>query len=337
MHAGRRHGGRHPVQAARTGGEQQHPAHRVVDLRLGDLAGADGRRERGAEDRAGPRHRHVQAAAQRAYGVPGRHPVGDVAAVEAPFAAQDLGDERAVFGHRQTIDLVVGGHDAPGAGGLDDVLEGGEIELAQGAWGDAVVDREAVGLGVVADEVLDRRTDPALLHSLHISGADHAGQQRVFRIALEVPAAERRAVQVDGRRQEDVDALAAGLLGEQSAGAAGEFGVPGGGQGRGAGQGDRRIFGAPLPPPHADRAVRHHQRPQSDRRHGGQGPHVLAGEQPGLGIQVECGERPLHRGGVVVGPGVAAVGVGLIGHLRRSLDWTCGPPGRILTSAPCTQ
>ncbi|BCK71472.1 hypothetical protein Srufu_054250 [Streptomyces libani subsp. rufus] len=71
------------------------------------------------------------------------------------------------------------------------MLEGREIELAQRARGDAVVDGEPVGLGVVAHEVLDGRTDAALLHPTDISGPDLAGEQRVFRIALEVPAAQR--------------------------------------------------------------------------------------------------------------------------------------------------
>ncbi len=190
-HLGRFDRRRHPLQTSGTGGEQQHPAHRVVHLRLGHLTRTDGLGERRPVDRTGPRHRHVQAAAQGAHGVAGGRPVGDIDAVEAPFAAEDVLHERAVFGHRRAVDLVVGGHDAPGPGVFDDVLEGCEIELAQRARGDAVVDREPVGLRVIADEVLDRRAHTTFLHTAHIPGADRAGEQRVFRIALEVAAAQR--------------------------------------------------------------------------------------------------------------------------------------------------
>ncbi len=135
-----------------------------------------------------------------------------------------------MLGHRGAVDRVVGGHDAPGVGLGDDGLEGGQVQLAQGAFGEQVVHREALGLGVVGDEVLDGGADAARLDALDIAGADLAGQVRVLAVRLEVAAAERRAVQVDGGREEDVDLLAAGLLGEQGARPAREGRVPGGGE-----------------------------------------------------------------------------------------------------------
>ena len=50
---------------------------------------------------------------------------------------------------------------AHGRASRDDRLERRQVELAQRALVDARVEREALGLGVVGDEVLDRRGDAA--------------------------------------------------------------------------------------------------------------------------------------------------------------------------------
>ena len=74
---------------------------------------------------------------------------------------------------------------------------GSQVELAQRPLVDARVEREALGLGVVGDEVLDRRGDALGLQPAHVRGADPRRQQRVLAEALEVAPAERRAVEVD--------------------------------------------------------------------------------------------------------------------------------------------
>ncbi len=282
------------VQDADAGGKAQYPAYGGVDRGLGDLAVADRPGEGLAVDGLGAGHGDVETAVDRADGVPGGHPVGDVEAVEAPFAAQDFVDQVVVLGHRGAVDPVVGGHDAPRAGVLDDRLEGGQVQLAQGAFGDQVVHGEAVGLGVVGDEVLDGGADTAGLDAGDVTGADDARQVRVLAVALEVAAAERRAVQVDGGGEQDVDALAAGLLGEQRACAAGECGVPGGGERGRRGQGYGGVVGGPAHAPHADRPVGHDEGLQADLRQGGQGPHVLTGQQPRLGVEIEPPEGRFH-------------------------------------------
>ncbi len=192
-----------------------------------------------------------------------------------------------MLGHRRAVDRVVGGHDAPRVGVGDDELEGRQVELAQGALAHHVVHREAVGLGVVGDEVLDGGADAAGLDAAHVPGADPAGEVRVLAVRLEVAAAERRAVQVDRGGEQHVDALAAGLLGEEGAGAAGQLGVPGGGQRGRGGERHGGVVGGPADSPDADRAVGHDEGVQADLRQGGQGPHVPAGQEAGLGVQVE--------------------------------------------------
>ncbi len=220
-----------------------------------------------------------------------------------------------MLAHRRAVDLVVRRHDAPGVGVRDDGFEGGQVQLAQRARGDDAVDGEPLGLGVVADEVLDGGADAAVLDAVHVAGADGAGEVRVLGVALEVPAAERGAVQVDGGGQQDVDALAAGLLGEEAAGAAGERGVPGGGERGRGGQGDRGVVGGPAHAADPDGAVGHDEGLEPDPGDGGQGPHVLAGQQSGLGVEVEFAERRLY--------GVVADLIG-IGHGRASSLSACG-------------
>lgn len=310
-------GGFGAVQDADAGGEPQHVAYGGVDRGLLDPAVPHGLREGLAVDGRRAGHRDVETALDGGLGGAGGHPVGDVVAVEAPFAAQDLVHEVVVLGHRRAVDRVVRGHDAPGVGVLDDVLEGCQVQLAQGAFGDQVVHREAVRLGVVGDEVLDGGAHAALLYAPHVPGADASRQVRVLAVGLEVAAAQRGAVEVDGGGEQHVHALAAGLLGEQHACPAGEFGVPGGGEGGRGGQGDRRVVGAPAHTPDADRAVGHHEGGQADLGEGGQGPHVLAGQEPGLGVQAEPGQRRLDGrlagqvgGGGPPGPSAASGAAG---------------------------
>lgn len=290
------HDGLGALQDADAGGEPQHVPYRRVDLVLRDQPVPYGLRECVAVHGLRAGHRDVQTTLDGRGGRPGGHPVGDIDAVEAPFSAQDFLDEPVVLGHRRAVDRVVGGHDAPGAGVGDDGLEGGQVELAQGAFGDDVVHREAVGLGVVRDEVLDGGADAALLHTGDVPGSDPPGQVRVLAVRLEVAPAERRPLEVDGGCEQDVHALAAGLLGQQHPCPAGEFGVPGGGErGRGR-QRDGRVVGGPAHASYADRTVGHDQGRQPDLGQCGQRPDVLPGKQPHLRVQVEPAQRGLDHG-----------------------------------------
>ena len=69
-----------------------------------------------------------------------------------------------------------------------------------------------------------------------VADADLGGQQRVLGVGLEVTAAKRAAVQVDGRREQDMHALAPCLLAEQAARGPGQLRIPGRGAHRRAGQ-----------------------------------------------------------------------------------------------------
>ena len=165
---------------------------------------------------------------------------------------------------------------AHGRGVGDDRLERRQVELAQRALVDAGVEREALGLGVVGDEVLDRRADALGLQAAHVGRADPRGQQRVLAEALEVPAAVGRAVQVDRRREQHVDALAPALGGQQPPEALDPRLVP-----RRRQRGRRRHVGrglalVPAHAAHPGRAVGGHERAQAGRRLGVQRPEVGA-------------------------------------------------------------
>ena len=111
---------------------------------------------------------------------------------ESPFTAQHVTQQPLVDVRRNTVDLVVGGHDELGTGLLDRPLEGREEDLAQDAFGD--VGRTHVGatLGLaMARHVLQRRKDPILrqrqgpaLEATH-GGEPHLGDQKgVFAIGF---------------------------------------------------------------------------------------------------------------------------------------------------------
>jgi hypothetical protein len=60
----------------------------------------------------------------------------------------------------------------------------------------------------VGDDVLGAGRHPAGLDAVHRGGADPGGEQRLLAEALDVAAAQRRAVQVDGRCEQDRDPFA---------------------------------------------------------------------------------------------------------------------------------
>ena len=70
---------------------------------------------------------------------------------------------------------------------------------------------------VVGDEVLHARRHPAALQALDVGHGQLGGEHRVLGEALEVAAAERRALEVDGGAEQHVGALGARLLGQRRA------------------------------------------------------------------------------------------------------------------------
>ena len=153
---------RRAAEGADAFGEAQDPRDLLVDDGLGDPSVLDGGEEVVGPRPAGAGHHEVEAAERGFDRRLGREPVADDDAVEAPLALEDAVEERAVRGRRGVDALagepVVRGHDRPHAG-VDDRLERCQVDLAQGALVDPREVLGAVGLGLVADEVLDARGD----------------------------------------------------------------------------------------------------------------------------------------------------------------------------------
>ena len=193
-------------------------------------------------------------------------------------------------------EAVVGGHDRPDAG-VDHRLERREVHLAQRALVDAREVLGAVGLGLVADEVLDAGGDALLLDRVDEGDGEARGEERVLDEALEVPAADRAALQVDHRREDHVDGLASGLGGHQRAEARLQVDVPGGGGGRGRRQlrGRQSVVAGAA---HADGAVGHGHGAQAELGDRTKGPGGGAGEQRDLLLEGErCGDGDGVEGG----------------------------------------
>ena len=137
----------------------------------------------------GPGHREVQRRVARALGVAGGAPVRHHEPVPAPLVLEHVAQQRRL-GHRGAVDARCR-PPSPPTGARPGSARTAQVELAQRALADPRVEREALGLGVVGDEVLDRRRDALGLQPAHVGRADRAGQQRVLAEALEVRA--RRA------------------------------------------------------------------------------------------------------------------------------------------------
>ena len=157
-------------------------------------------------------------------------PVGHDDALEAPLVTQHVGQQPVILGGVHAVDTVVGAHDGPRLGGLDDVFEGRQVDLAQGALADAGIDAQTVGLLVVGGEVLERGAHALGLHAGDDADRLMAGQVRVLGPIFEAAAAERVALDVDGGGPDHGHLLLDALLGHRLADLVDEFRVPGAGQ-----------------------------------------------------------------------------------------------------------
>ena len=134
-------------------------------------------------------------------------PVGHDDALEAPLVAEDRGEEVELLLGVLAVELVVGGHDGPGIGLLHGDLEVLQVDLAEGALADAGVVLVAVRLLVVGGVVLDGSAHAVALDPPDIGRSHLAGEERILGEILEVTSAQRVAVDVHARGEEDVHAI----------------------------------------------------------------------------------------------------------------------------------
>ena len=154
-------------------------------------------------------------------------PVGHNDTLESPVLTKNLGEQIVVTHRELTIHLVIRGHHCPGIALADGNLEATEIELTGCSLRHTFINRSTIGLLGVYGEVLGRDTCALTLYAIDIGGSNLTGEQRVFRVILEVTAAERITVQVHARTKDDVAAVFFGLVADGLTHLAYQFGVPG--------------------------------------------------------------------------------------------------------------
>ena len=205
--------------------------HFVVHNRFRHLSGLDRVDQGGAEIRIA-RHLHVESVERSTHRRMGSTPVGDRETFEAPLPAKDLVEQMLVLRAVETGDLVVGRHDGHGAAFPYDGLERLEIDLAHRTLVDDHVHAAAVHLLVVEGEVLHAGGRSGILDTLHIADAERGGQHGVFAEVFIGTSADREALDVDGRTEDDVLAAATGFRAHPHAILVGKILRPGGCEGR---------------------------------------------------------------------------------------------------------
>jgi len=138
--------------------------------------------------------------------------VGDGEALEAEFAAEDVGQQEAGGVQRHAVEFAVGGHQREGASLADGGGEGREIELAKFAL--ARVDRPEVDAAfgrTVGAVVLGRGGDPLGLQGADVGDAQPRGQERILAVVLLDAAPAGITGKVEVRRVGLGNARGAGL------------------------------------------------------------------------------------------------------------------------------
>ena len=273
----------------------EQPPHLGVDERFVDRAVTHGGRERRAEPPRRAGHLEVDPGGRGADGRAVAVPVGDDEPLESPFAAQDPVEELDVLRAVRSVQPVVPGHDPERAAFLHRELERDQDDLAQLARVDDRVHAVALELRVVGREVLDRGRDTLRLDAPDEAGRDAPREERILRVALEVPAADGGAGHVDRRREQHPARLGVGFLAEHHADPLHEGGIPAGAQRRAAGHARCGLVGQPEQPraPCAVRPVRHHDRRDAQARHRGRRPHRVARGERRLLVEGEIAHQLL--------------------------------------------
>ena len=217
------------------------------------------------------RHFEVEACGQPHDTVVDGAPVAHDEPFEAPVVAQHLSEEPRVLRRVDAVDLVVGAHDRPGLRVPHDPFEAAQVDLAQRPRVDIGRHPHPVVLLVVRREVLERRADALRLDAGDEGHPERTRHDRVLREVLEVASAQRRALDVDARPEDDGDVLDRRLDAERLPDALGEREVPrraeaDGGREAGGGNGVRepQVVGRPRLLAQTVRAVGHHDRRYAD-------------------------------------------------------------------------
>ena len=143
--------------------------------------------------------------------------------------------------------------------------------------------------------VPDPAADTAGLQAQDVGGRHAPGEERVLRELLEMPAADRAAMQVDRGAEQDVDVFAARLAGEQLAQFAHEVLVPACRDRSGARQAGRRLVVGHGAAFDAGGTVGDEHASKPGLGSGVDRPEVDAGQQADLRFEVQSCERVFDR------------------------------------------
>ena len=165
----------------------------------------------------GAGHLQVETCSQALDPVVHCSPVAHHHAVESPLISQYIREIGLVLRGMQSVDPVIRAHDSPGLRVLHCSFEGREIYLPQCT----LIYLRALGqsprLLIVCQEMLYGHSDILALHALDICSRHLCCQQRILRKILEVPAAQRRSLDVYRRTQDGGDVLRLTLVAQSLA------------------------------------------------------------------------------------------------------------------------
>ncbi len=131
-----------------------------------------------------------------------------------------------MFRSVDAVHPVVRAHDRPRLSFFDRAFEARQIDLPQRTLVHHGIYRHAAMLLVVDGKMLQRRADSPALHALDMAGRDLRRQIRIFREVFEVPAAQRRALDVRSRSEQHGHVLRLAFFAERFAHAANQVAVP---------------------------------------------------------------------------------------------------------------
>ena len=278
----------------------QDAGHRPVQHRLVQRAAAHRLDQLFVVHAARTRHLQVQPGGHAAHPVIDGAPVRHGKAGETPFIPQDLVEQQGILAGVGAVHPVVAAHQRPGTALPHRRLKGGQVNLTQGALVHPAVRRHAAGLLAVGSKMLGTGPHAFALYALDEPGGQLSGQEGVFAVILEVAAAQRAALDVDGRPQHHAHPRSPGFPAQGGAHPAGQGGVKAGGCRASGGKTDRLdalvgVVAARLLGAQAVGTVRHHHGRNAQPFHRLGAPEIRAGTQAGLFLQGQGLHQLFHR------------------------------------------
>lgn len=175
-----------------------------------------------------------------------RAPVRHDPAPKAPIALQHAVQQNIVLAGIDAIHTVVGAHNGAGVALLDGDFKRQEVGFAQRRHVDPGVEHRAASLRVIEREMLDRRDHVLVLDAADRRANHRSGEQRVLTRIFEIATVARIAGEIDTAAENDVEALAPGLVANHRAMRIGQPRLPAGGYGEAGGKRRRLIGRAPI-------------------------------------------------------------------------------------------